>query len=66
MSACRKMKIDLYLSHFNEIQLQMAKRPQHKVTYIEHDRKENRLELIGTGNNFLNRTDSTGTKIRNS
>lgn len=44
----------------------MDQEPPHKTRYPESDRKvEDKLELIGTGKGFLNRTLIAGTKTNN-
>jgi hypothetical protein len=58
MSACRRMQIDTYLSFCTKFKSKWIKYFNVKpdtLNLIEHN-VGNNLELVGTGDNFLNRT----------
>jgi hypothetical protein len=58
MPACRRMKIDLYLSPFTKLKPKWFKNLNRKPDTLNLVEKKvgNSLELISTGDNFLNRT----------
>lgn len=68
MSACRGMQVDLYLSSYTKLKSKFIEDIQSDTLKLVVQNVADRLEHIGTEDNFLNKTPkakSTGTKINN-
>ena len=58
MSTCRRMQIDSYLSPCTKLKFKWIKDLNVKADTLNliEEKLENSLELVGIGDNFLNRT----------